>query len=67
MNNGLTLGGLLALVFVLAVGAVVLVVIPACIVSGHISEMERQQEIQSQPNDNKDLSFGHGNEADNAD
>ncbi len=61
----MTLGGLFALVFVLSVGALVLVVGPALWLSGQISEMERQQEIQLQPNDNKDLSLGHGNEADN--
>lgn len=66
MNN-FGLGGVLALVFVLSVGALVLVVWPALWLSGQISEMERRQEIQSQPNDNVDLSFGHGNEADNAD
>lgn len=65
--NSLSLGGLLALVFVVSVGAAVLVVWPALWLSGWISEMERRQEIQSQPNDNRDLSFGNGNEADNAD
>lgn len=39
-------------------------ILAACRVSGRISEMERQA---SQPNDNNELSFDNGNEADNAD
>lgn len=58
---------IVAVVAVASIGLVLLVVLSACTVSGNISEMERQAESQTQPNDNVDLSFGHGNEADNAD
>lgn len=58
---------IVAVVAVASVGLVLLVVLSACTVSGNISEAERRAEIKQQPNDNNDLSFGHGNEADNAD
>lgn len=57
---------IVAVVAVAAIGLVLMVVWPACVVSGRISEAERRAE-QTQPNDNNDLSFGNGNEADNAD
>jgi hypothetical protein len=57
---------IVAIIAVAAIGLVLMVVWPACVVSGRISEAERQAAEQSQPNDNNDLSFGNGNEADNA-
>lgn len=59
------IGAIVAIIAVAAIGLVLMVVWPACVVSGRISETERRTE-QSQPNDNNDLSFGNGNEADNA-
>lgn len=41
--SSLTIGAMLALVFVLSAGAIILVVIPACILSGRISDMERRE------------------------
>lgn len=55
------------IVAVASIGLVLLVIWSACTVSGNISEAERRAEIKQQPNDNNDLSFGNGNEADNAD
>jgi hypothetical protein len=41
MTEFMTVESLLALVCVLSVGAFILIVIPACVLSGRISEAER--------------------------
>lgn len=78
--SSLDLGGMLALVFVLSLGALVLVVWPALWLSGRISEREEedieqlrlgfaqgQDAAATAPRDNNRLSLGHRIEDDNAD
>lgn len=71
---------IVAIVVVASIGLVLMVVWPACVVSGRISELERRQETLSRPGfaqgadgasecpiDNNRLSLGDRIEDDNAD